>query len=55
MSKEMAEEKDAEVERLRRLVYPIHEDNPSRIKRIMNRLAVLTKDNSKLKENKDIA
>jgi hypothetical protein len=45
---------DTEIERLRQLVYPLHEVNPSRMKRIMNRLASLTKDGSKHKDN-DVA
>jgi hypothetical protein len=45
---------DTEIERLRQLVYPLHEVNPSRMKRIMNRLASLTKDGSKYNDN-DVA
>jgi hypothetical protein len=50
-------EKDGEateIERLRQLVYPLHEVNPSRMKRIINRLASLTTDCSKHKD-KDVA
>jgi hypothetical protein len=50
-----AEEKgnDSEIERLRRLVHPIHEANPSRMKRIIARLINLkTNGGSKQKDTK---
>jgi hypothetical protein len=55
IAKRMAEEdEDTEIERLRQLVYPLHEVNPSRMRCIMNRLASLTKDGSK-QNDKDAA
>jgi hypothetical protein len=49
------EDEDTEIERLRQLAYPLHEVNPSRMRRIMNRLASLTKDGSKQNKTKGAA
>jgi hypothetical protein len=54
----MAEDKDkhSEIERMRRLLRPIHEVNPSRMKRILDRLASLKKKNApKQAESEDVA
>jgi hypothetical protein len=52
----MADEKDPEVERLRRLMAAMHIQKPSRLKRIMARLSTRKIENgSKSKNNKDAA
>jgi hypothetical protein len=53
MIEEKGKGSESEVERLRRLVHPIHAVNPSRMKRILTRLGTLKSKGSAKQKKKN--